>query len=61
MAYHADGIDMTAGESLDMEYEIFWGAEDLAPHDFSIVVWSTVEPVTFTGGNDYSSQSFPVY
>ena len=68
VAYHADTIEMTAGESFNAYVEIFWAAEDLAPHDFSIVVWSTVEPVTLTVLNDplninnvHSSGSFPVY
>ena len=60
-AYHADTINMTAGESFNMKTEVSWSAEDLVPHDFSIVVWSTVEPVTLTVGDNHSSQSFPDY
>ena len=52
---------MTAGESFNMKTEVSWSAEDLVPHDFSIVVWSTVEPVTLTVGDNHSSQSFPDY
>lgn len=58
---HADGIEMKAGESLDVKFEAYWPPEDHSPHDYSVVSWSEHEPVTFESLHDHHSIDFPVF
>ena len=39
-AYHAKGINMEAGEVLELKTEVKFGEEDLLPSDYSVVVWA---------------------
>ena len=60
-AFHGETLNMAAGDSVEITVQVEWGSDDLVPHDFSVVAWSTAEPVTLTVGENHSSQSFPNY
>ena len=52
---------MVEGDTVEIHVFVEWGSEGKLPHDFSVVVWSTAEPVTLTLADNHSSQSFPNY
>ena len=52
---------MAEGDTIEINVYVEWHSESILPHDFSVVVWSTAEPVTLTLADNHSSQSFPNY
>ena len=51
---------MRAGEEIWAELTLYWAADDLAAHDYSVVVQATQSPVTITKDRT-TSENFPSY
>ena len=58
---HAPGFKVKAGETIEVSASVFWGDEDLMPHDFSIVVWAEKSPVELEANRAEENEHFPVY
>lgn len=52
---------MTAGESLDIEIEVYWPPEDFSPHDYSVVAWSEKQKVNLVSTQNHKYEDFPHY
>ena len=58
-AFHSEGIDMYAGQTLVMEMEVTFGEEDMLPSDYSVVAWAEKQEVQMTSTGDDQDTTFP--
>ena len=58
-AFHAQAIDMAAGESMMIEMSVKFAKEDLLASDYSFVAWSDTQELQITSQGDDSPTTFP--
>lgn len=59
---HFGAIEVDAGESFEIHADVKFSHDDLRPHDYSIVVWADIEPVTMESTYEgHVNRVFPSY
>lgn len=58
-SYHADGLDMKAGQILAIWTEVNFEVDELIPSDYSVVAWAEKEELYMWSEGDSTSEPFP--
>ena len=60
-AFHSEGLEMFAGQVIQLKTSVFFDENELIPSDYSVVVWAEKQKVKMTSEGSDVSAPFPIF